>query len=380
MAVNGRTTDANGDAILISLQEPYLNVVEVLGYTDVTKGESTGTYYNKQFRWGTDGVTYSDYTTLTNANLEALLLNPNKPFWIQYRYEQVGDGTLEFESIALELVTDGGVICRVPQVECGAEGCIGVPNLVVDCCGDTWNPYDLSRASSMYNQLSAITSNMFGFCVDYFKTKAQALYKAGFQMNTHCIGDSAARLIMKIYGEVLQKNNDKRWRIEHAQLVHHADVNLFKQFNIIPSVQPTHATSDMRWAVLRVGIQRLKYGYAYEKLRNQNGMIALGTDFPIENISPIETFYAAVARKDVNGTPKNGFQIEDALSRLNAMKGMTIWAATANFEEKEKGSLEIGKLADFVILNRDIMSCEEDDILQTQVIRTYIDGNTVFKN
>jgi hypothetical protein len=215
---------------------------------------------------------------------------------------------------------------------------------------------------------------------DYFKTKAQALYKAGFQMNTHCIGDSAARLIMKIYGEVLQKNNDKRWRIEHAQLVHHADVNLFKQFNIIPSVQPTHATSDMRWAVLRVGIQRLKYGYAYEKLRNQNGMIALGTDFPIENISPIETFYAAVARKDVNGTPKNGFQIEDALSRLNAMKGMTIWAATANFEEKEKGSLEIGKLADFVILNRDIMSCEEDDILQTQVIRTYIDGNTVFKN
>ncbi|MBT6513522.1 MAG: amidohydrolase [Crocinitomicaceae bacterium] len=215
---------------------------------------------------------------------------------------------------------------------------------------------------------------------DYFKTKAQALYKAGFQMNTHCIGDSAARLIMKIYGEVLQKNNDKRWRIEHAQLVHHADVNLFKQFNIIPSVQPTHATSDMRWAVLRVGVQRLKYGYAYEKLRSQNGMIALGTDFPIENISPIETFYAAVARKDVNGTPKNGFQIEDALSRLNAMKGMTIWAATANFEEKEKGSLEIGKLADFVILNRDIMSCEEDDILQTQVIRTYIDGNTVFKN
>jgi hypothetical protein len=172
MAVNGRTTDANGDAILISLQEPYLNVVEVLGYTDETKGEASGLYYNKQFRWGTDGVTYSDYIDLTNANLEALLLNPNKPFWVQYRYEQVGDGKLEFESIALELVTDGGVICRIPQVECGSEGCVGVPNLVVDCCGDTWNPYDLSRASSMYNQLSAITSNMFGFCVDYFKTKA----------------------------------------------------------------------------------------------------------------------------------------------------------------------------------------------------------------
>lgn len=172
MAVNGTTTNANGDAILISLQEPYKDVVEVLGYTDVTKGETTGLYFNKQFRWGTDGVTYSDFITLTNANLEALLLDPNKPFWIQYRYEQVGDGTLEFESIALELVTDGGIICRVPQVQCGAEGCVGVPNLVVDCCGEGWNPYDLSRASAMYDQLSAVTSNLFGFCVDYFKTKA----------------------------------------------------------------------------------------------------------------------------------------------------------------------------------------------------------------
>ena len=172
MAVNGRTTDANGDAILISLQEPYKNVVEVVSYSDVTEGETTSVYYNKQFRWGIDGITYSDYIDLTNANLEALLLNPDKPFWIQYRYEQVGDGKLEFESIALEIVTDGGIICRIPQVECGSEGCIGTPNLVVDCCGTAWNPYDLSRASSMYDQLSAVTSNLFGFCVDYFKTKA----------------------------------------------------------------------------------------------------------------------------------------------------------------------------------------------------------------
>lgn len=214
----------------------------------------------------------------------------------------------------------------------------------------------------------------------YFKIWAKKLNKAGFQMNTHCIGDSAARLIMKVYGEVLQQSNDKRWRIEHAQLVHHDDVNSFKKFNIIPSVQPTHATSDMRWAALRVGRERLKYGYAYEKLRIQNGMIALGTDFPIENISPIETFYAAVARKNLQGIPKNGFQMKNALSRLNAMKGMTFWAATANFEEHEKGSLEIGKLADFVILNRDIITCTEADILNSQVIRTYIDGNCVFEN
>lgn len=213
---------------------------------------------------------------------------------------------------------------------------------------------------------------------DYFRTWAQQVYSSGFQMNTHCIGDSAARLIMGIYGEILGGGNDKRWRIEHAQIINSSDFDQFKEYSIIPSVQPTHATSDMRWAALRVGRDRLKYGYAYEKLRQQNGMIALGTDFPIEDISPIETFYAAVARKDKNGKPKSGFQMENALSRQNAMMGMTIWAATANFEENEKGTLEKGKFADFVILDRDLMECEEDDILNTRVLRTYLDGRCVF--
>lgn len=172
MSVSGSITNTNGDAILISLQEPYENVVEVVEYSDVTKGETTSVYFNREFRWGTDGVTYSDYTPLTNANLSSLILNPDKPFWIQYRYEQVGEGTLEFESISLELITDGGVICKVPQIQCDTEGCVGVPNLVVDCCERSWNPYNLSRASSIYNQLSAVTSNLFGFCVDYFKTKS----------------------------------------------------------------------------------------------------------------------------------------------------------------------------------------------------------------
>lgn len=173
MAVNGSQTNENGDAILISLQEPYKNVVEVIGYTDETSGETTSVYFNKSFRWGIDGVTYSDWVPLTNGGLEALLLNPINPFWVQYKYEQVGDGTLEFKSIALELVTDGGVICKIPQINCcDSDSQSGAQNLVVDCCAGSWNPYDISRAVQTYMQLSSVASNLFGFCVKYFKTSA----------------------------------------------------------------------------------------------------------------------------------------------------------------------------------------------------------------
>lgn len=173
MAVNGSQTNENGDAILISLQEPYKDVVEVIGYADETSGETTSVYFNKSFRWGIDGVTYSDWVSLTNASLEALLLNPINPFWVQYKYEQVGDGTLEFKSIALELVTDGGVICKIPQINCcDSDSQSGSQNLVVDCCAPSWNPYDISRAVQTYMQLSSVASNLFGFCVKYFKTSA----------------------------------------------------------------------------------------------------------------------------------------------------------------------------------------------------------------
>lgn len=173
MAVIETTTNENGDAILISLQEPYKNVVEILSYSDDVTGESTSLYFSKHFRWGIDGVTYSDWISLTNENLEGLLLNPINPFWAQYKYEQVGDGILEFNSIALEIVTDGGIICKVPQINCCDSGLMsGAQNLVIDCCAPSWNPYDLSRAVQTYKQLSAVASNLFGFCVKYFKTAA----------------------------------------------------------------------------------------------------------------------------------------------------------------------------------------------------------------
>ena len=173
MAVTGSSTNANGDQLLVSLKTPYENVTEVLGFTDSITGETTSCFYNKDFRWGVDGVTYSDWVPLTDVNLQALVLNPAKPFWIQYRYTQQGDCTLTFNSIALEIVTDGGVICKIPQIDCGGvDGCSGALNLAFDCCGSGWDPYDISRAGQMYTQLSAMASNLFGFCVDYYKTKA----------------------------------------------------------------------------------------------------------------------------------------------------------------------------------------------------------------
>lgn len=213
---------------------------------------------------------------------------------------------------------------------------------------------------------------------EFYEKYAQQLYDKGFQMNTHCIGDSANRMMLSIYKNVLGGTNDKRWRIEHAQVIDSSDFNEFANYNIIPSVQPTHATSDMYWAEERLGEKRVKNAYAYKTLLQQNGLVALGTDFPIEGISPINTFYAAVARKDMKGYPDNGYQKENALSRKEALKGITIWAAISNFEEKEKGSIEVGKSADFVILSNDIMKTTEETILGTKVLGTYINGKSVY--
>jgi len=198
-------------------------------------------------------------------------------------------------------------------------------------------------------------------------------------MCTHAIGDSANRVILKIYAAALKGKNDRRWRIEHSQVVAPEDVKLFGENNIVPSVQPTHATSDMYWAGQRLGAQRLKSAYAYKNLLQQNGWMPLGTDFPVENISPFYTFYAAVVRKDLKGFPANGFQMENALTRTEALKGMTIWAAKANFEEKEKGSIEVGKYADFIITDQDLMKANASALPNIKVLKTYVNGEKVYE-
>ena len=213
----------------------------------------------------------------------------------------------------------------------------------------------------------------------HFDSVANLLSQKDFQMCTHAIGDSGNRTMLMIYAKYLKGKNNSRWRIEHAQVINENDFKLFGENNIIPSVQPTHATSDMYWAADRLGKERVKGAYAYKQLLEQNGWIPLGTDFPVEDISPFKTFYAAVVRRDAKGWPADGYQKENALTREEAMRGMTIWAAKANFEENEKGSLEKGKFADFVILDQDLMKAGEKDLLNTKVLKTFLSGEKVFE-
>jgi predicted amidohydrolase YtcJ len=237
-----------------------------------------------------------------------------------------------------------------------------------------------SRGACLLNEYSD-KKEWLGFLLNtktHFENAAKLFANTNMQMCTHAIGDSGNRVILQVYADVLQKNNDKRWRIEHAQVVNENDFHYFSDYNIIPSVQPTHATSDMYWATDRVGANRMQNAYAYKKLLDTNNWMPLGTDFPVEYIEPMKTFFAAAIRQDSKGFPVNGFQIENALSRKEAIYGMTYWAAKAAFEEKEKGSLEVGKYADFVILDTDIMQCAANKILPTKILSTWINGEKVF--
>jgi len=204
-------------------------------------------------------------------------------------------------------------------------------------------------------------------------------YYAGYQVATHCIGDSANRLMLNIYKDFLKTRNDLRWRIEHAQIVHPHDFSLFGDYSIVPSVQTTHATSDMSWAPSRVGPERIRGAYAYKQLLEQNGWIPNGSDFPIEQINPLFGFFAGFARMDQDGRPEGGWQTENALTREECLKAMTIWAARSCFEEKERGSIEPGKKADFVVLEEDIMTADTLRVPKIRVLQTWIGGEKVYQ-
>ena len=238
-----------------------------------------------------------------------------------------------------------------------------------------------SRGAALKESYSDLDNHVGAFITskDSLENLAYKLAASPFQMNTHAIGDAANKVVLEAYQKALVFSEDPRWRVEHAQIIDTADLKLFNR-KIIPSVQPTHATSDMYWAEDRLGEDRLLGAYANKTLLERSGRIALGTDFPVEEVNPFKTFYAAIARKDSNEFPEEGYLPENKLTPSEALKGMTIWGAYANFEDKEKGSIEVGKVADFIILDRDIMRVSEKRILKSRIVATFLDGNIVYSN
>ena len=238
-----------------------------------------------------------------------------------------------------------------------------------------------SRGAALKSDYSDLKNHKGSFITskDSLENLAYKLASTSFQMNTHAIGDNANKVVLQAYNKALVFSEDPRWRIEHAQIIDTSDIKLFNR-KIIPSVQPTHATSDMYWAEDRLGKKRLLGAYAYKLLLEKTGRIALGTDFPVENVSPIKTFFSAVFREDSNLYPEDGYLPDNKLSKIEALKGMTIWGAYSNFEERQKGSIEVGKAADFVILDRDLLDEPKKRILNAKIVATILDGNIVYSN
>ena len=284
--------------------------------------------------------------------------------------QQTGDlkmriyGMISNTNDNLDYYLDKGIIktdrLNIRSVKVYADGALGSRGAVLK------SPY-----SDKDNHFGAMVIG-----VEDFKSLASRIAKSDYQMNTHAIGDSANAVVLKTYDNLLKTDSNRRWRVEHAQVITNNDFDYFSK-NIIPSIQPTHATSDMYWAKDRLGDERITGAYAYKTLLDQAGIVALGTDFPVERVSPFLTFYAAVARQDTSGFPEGGFNMSNALSREETMKGMTIWAAYSNFEESEKGSLEAGKYADFIILDQNIMEVEASKIPDIKVLHTYVNGEKV---
>ena len=210
---------------------------------------------------------------------------------------------------------------------------------------------------------------------------AQRALRAGFQVNTHAIGDRGNRVVLDAYDAALRANPtaDHRFRVEHAQILNHDDIPRFAELGVIPSMQAVHQTSDMYWAGSRLGPGRLLGAYAWRSLLNTGVVVPNGSDFPVEAVNPLLSFHSAVARQDAENWPVGGWMPEQRMTRDEALKAMTIWPAYAGFQEATMGSLSPGKLADFVVLDRDIMTVPERDILGTSVLATYIGGKAVYE-
>ena len=205
--------------------------------------------------------------------------------------------------------------------------------------------------------------------------------RGGFQLNVHAIGDRANRTVLDAFEAALGTvpAADHRFRIEHAQILHYADIPRFAQLDVIPSMQASHQTSDMYWAGNRLGPTRLLGAYAWRALLETGVIIPNGSDFPVEHVNPLISFHSSVSRQDEHNWPTGGWLAEQRMTREEALKSMTLWPAIASFQETDYGSLAPGKVADFVVLDQDIMSVAPERILATRVIATYLAGRPVYE-
>jgi len=237
-----------------------------------------------------------------------------------------------------------------------------------------------SRGAALLSEYSDDPQN-FGLLIESeqsLTTHSKRASSCGLQVNIHAIGDRGNRVTLNVLEAVNDASNPGRHRIEHSQVIALQDFQRFKDLNLIASVQPTHATSDMYWAEQRVGAERIKGAYAWQTFNDLGIPLALGSDFPVEKPHPLLGFYAAVARQDANGWPKGGWYPKEKLTREQALHGFTLGAAYSAFQEKQLGSISVGKFADFVVLSNDIMTVPEKEILHTNVLKTYINGKIVF--
>jgi predicted amidohydrolase YtcJ len=238
-----------------------------------------------------------------------------------------------------------------------------------------------SRGAALLEPYSDDRSNTGLLILDraFIRSISQRAISRGFQVNTHAIGDRANHEALLAYADALGGANDKRFRIEHTQVVAPADFELFRKYDIIASMQPTHATSDMPWAQARLGPARIRGAYAWQTMLHLGVHIASGSDFPVENPNPIPGFYAAVTRQDKSGNPTNGWFANQRMSRQQALASWTIEGAYAAFEEQKKGSLGPGKVGDLIMLSGDPMTAPAPDILKIRVTMTIAAGRIVYR-
>lgn len=275
------------------------------------------------------------------------MIGGNGELWREYlkRGPEVGD---KLTVRAIKLMADGAL---------GSRGAA------------LWQPYSDDKSNTGLLMLSK---------EEIERVSRQAVEK-GFQVCTHAIGDRANRTVLDAYAAALGGKNDKRFRVEHAQVVSLPDFQKFADYSVIASIQATHATSDMRWAEQRLGPDRVAGAYAWRRFASLGVPVANGSDFPVEEANPMPGIYASFTRQDAQGKPPGGWMPDQRLTREEALESWTLAGAYAAFEEKRKGSLEPGKLADFVMLDTDIMTAPPASVLKTRVIMTVLGGEVVYR-